>query len=204
MSECSNKVSKSTKTWPHILLAIACSYHWRILVVACCIVAVFHTLFINKITFPQWQSDIWEAWINKCLSFWLYLTLKINWFVKIVVGKFSNCQLITFTKKKNVTKIQSLARAQLSLWCDLIDREESPSEVPMYQEKQMLIKLCYRHVQVFPAVQHCQYVTDHAFVLSKQVYSCAVQTKVKSRSATYHRCCTGLCDSECGACAAYT
>ncbi len=56
----------------------------------------------------------------------------------------------------------------------------------------------------FSAVMYCQYMTDDPFVLNMQVYSCVAQTSVKNRSATYHRCCTGLCDSECEFCAAYT
>lgn len=54
------------------------------------------------------------------------------------------------------------------------------------------------------ADMYCQYMTDHPFLLNMQVYSCKEHTHVKSMTATYQRCCTGLCDSECGVCAAYT
>lgn len=73
----------------------------------------------------------------------------------------------------------------LSLLCALIDGKESPTEVPMYQEDVNCALLQSRSSIPCSAVMYCQYMTDCPFVLNLQVYSCAVQTSVKSRSASY-------------------
>lgn len=97
---------------------------------------------------------------------------------QLIISQWYQCPIVALTA---LWFIVAWVAGYLSLWCVLIDAEESPSNVPMYRDihTHMYFRLGSESRPSIPcsAVMYFQYMTNHPFVLNLQVYSCAASAK---------------------------
>lgn len=156
--------------------------------------------------FPWAQGEI-----SECLSFWLDKSL-------CTLIDCQNCCYVIFRQLVNHQIISSLrwhpCGSQWHEWraiylCAvfwLMDRNHHQKFpcIKNYKCKSGFVRVTYKHSlqcrHVLSIHDWSSFCFKDASLFLQGAYTC----EEHDCYSTYHRCCTGLCDSECGVCAAYT